>query len=433
MEKQRESAVETILVVDDEEFVRSAIVRSLRRLGYEVLTAADGEAGLAMALEHRPDLILTDIRMPGIDGHTLLRRLVGGHPEEAWTVVVMSGHGTMDDVIEAMREGAVDYLRKPWMPSELVGVVTRALELHERHHAFQGVVASAQAEAGGRRLDPAFEEILERVRQGDFQIPAVPRIVTEVRDLLRDPAVTVERIVALVGSDQHLSTEVLGLSNTVRHAGLARTTDLRSAVTRIGFEELRSLVDVLIAHRFFEVPEQRFRPAVAKIWRFSVARALLMRSLADLAGVDADEAHIAGLLADVGASFLLRLVADLSAAGKRSAADTEATLAFVRQHHALVGEAVVQGMGLGPAVSQICRIHHDESPPAPPSRHWSMAVLAMHLAGRMERCTDLTAARPHPLAAVERCSVEIGIGETATQRLVGRLERQAEEIFETLG
>jgi CheY-like chemotaxis protein len=82
---------EAVLVVDDDKDTLQAPERGLRRLGYQVLSATNGEAGLALALSARPAVILTDIRMPRIDGHTLLRRLAGHDLDAA--VVVMSASG----------------------------------------------------------------------------------------------------------------------------------------------------------------------------------------------------------------------------------------------------------------------------------------------------------------------------------------------------
>lgn len=115
----------TILIVDDEEGVRTALSRQLLRLGFQVEQARDGAEGLAVASATRPEAVLLDLRMPGMDGHTFLRSLqaAGAHAP----VVVMSGAGTMDDVIEVLRAGAVDFIRKPWTRDELSGAITRAL------------------------------------------------------------------------------------------------------------------------------------------------------------------------------------------------------------------------------------------------------------------------------------------------------------------
>ncbi|HET9954064.1 MAG TPA: sigma-54 dependent transcriptional regulator [Polyangiaceae bacterium] len=116
-----------ILVVDDEANARSALAEILREEGYSVETASDGFKALAKAEEFDPDLVLTDLKMPGMDGVELLRRLLRA-PESRVAVVVMTAFGAVETAVSAMREGAVDYLTKPLNTDELLLVLDRALE-----------------------------------------------------------------------------------------------------------------------------------------------------------------------------------------------------------------------------------------------------------------------------------------------------------------
>lgn len=118
-----------VLVVDDEEGIRNVLRRHLTQLGYRVAAAASGEEALAMAEQLEPAVIVTDVHMPGMDGHTLLRRL--GSLGLSSSVILMSGRGELDDAISALRQGAVDYLKKPWTIEELTAAIGRATELVE--------------------------------------------------------------------------------------------------------------------------------------------------------------------------------------------------------------------------------------------------------------------------------------------------------------
>ena len=115
-----------ILVVDDEPNARTALAEILKEEGYQVETAADGFKGLARAEEFSPDLVLTDLKMPGMDGVELLRKLRQHAPE--LPVVLMTAFGAVETAVSAMREGAADYLTKPLNTDELVLVIARALE-----------------------------------------------------------------------------------------------------------------------------------------------------------------------------------------------------------------------------------------------------------------------------------------------------------------
>ncbi len=101
----------TLLVVDDEQAIRDSIVAYLEDSGYEVLEAENGQQALALYEKKSPDLIICDLRMPVMDGLSLLRRIMELTDEVP--VIVVSGAGVMTDVVEALRLGASDYLMKP--------------------------------------------------------------------------------------------------------------------------------------------------------------------------------------------------------------------------------------------------------------------------------------------------------------------------------
>ena len=114
-----------ILIADDEESLRWVLAKGLRGAGYDVTAVADGESALR-AFEAEPfDLVLLDIRMPGLDGLTVLERLRASRPDAS--VVVMTAHGSMDTAIKAMQRGAYDYLTKPFDLDEVLLLTERAL------------------------------------------------------------------------------------------------------------------------------------------------------------------------------------------------------------------------------------------------------------------------------------------------------------------
>jgi len=115
-----------ILIVDDETTARTTLAELLGDEGYAVDTAVDGFKALAKVEELAPDLVLTDLNMPGMDGLELMRKARARDPELA--VVVMTAYGAVDTAVAAMREGAADYLTKPINADELLVVLERALE-----------------------------------------------------------------------------------------------------------------------------------------------------------------------------------------------------------------------------------------------------------------------------------------------------------------
>jgi two-component system, NtrC family, response regulator AtoC len=119
------TATARILVVDDEKLIRWSVAERLQRDGYEVLSAESGEQALEMVAATPPDLVLLDVRLPGIDGVQTLQKALSLHPE--MVVLMMSAHSTVDIAVEAMKHGAVDFLVKPFPFQQLDAAVGRAL------------------------------------------------------------------------------------------------------------------------------------------------------------------------------------------------------------------------------------------------------------------------------------------------------------------
>jgi diguanylate cyclase (GGDEF)-like protein len=125
-EREESPRAAKILVVDDEEIMREFLGDVLRDEGYEATAVRSGEEGLAKAREIHYDIILTDIKMPGIGGLRFLEQVKGLDPVAE--VLVMTGYGSVDSAVEAMKLGAADYLTKPLNIDQIRIVVKRTLE-----------------------------------------------------------------------------------------------------------------------------------------------------------------------------------------------------------------------------------------------------------------------------------------------------------------
>ncbi|MBF5041611.1 sigma-54-dependent Fis family transcriptional regulator [Aggregicoccus sp. 17bor-14] len=134
-----------ILVVDDDAALRYTLREILESEGHRVAEAADGEEALARFAEEPFALVVTDLRMPRLDGMELLRRLQAQTP--APRVVLVTAHGSERQAVEAMKAGAYDYFRKPFETDELLAVVGRALEtvrLAQENEQLSGELALAR-------------------------------------------------------------------------------------------------------------------------------------------------------------------------------------------------------------------------------------------------------------------------------------------------
>src|SRR3972149_11531616 len=114
-----------VLIAEDEDGLRWVLEKGFRSAGYRVTAVRDGTAALREAEAQPFDLVLLDVRMPGMDGLTLLGRLRTLRPD--LQAVIMTAHGTMETAIQAMQRGAYDYLAKPFDMDELLLLAERAL------------------------------------------------------------------------------------------------------------------------------------------------------------------------------------------------------------------------------------------------------------------------------------------------------------------
>ena len=118
-----------ILVVDDEPNLRKVLSAQLERDGYDVHTAEDGQEGLELLAENHIDLVITDLRMPRVDGMEFLRRAL--KLDDSLPVVMLTAHGTVDNAVEALKTGAFDYITKPFDQNEVRAVVRKALKTRD--------------------------------------------------------------------------------------------------------------------------------------------------------------------------------------------------------------------------------------------------------------------------------------------------------------
>jgi DNA-binding NtrC family response regulator len=118
-----------VLVVDDKQMMRDSVSATLQRAGLSPVVAGDGQTALSLVAKHRPSAVVTDLKMPEMDGLELLDKLK--QADDQLPVVLMTAYGTVDDAVKAMKQGAFDFVQKPFEGDQLVMVVQRAVEHRE--------------------------------------------------------------------------------------------------------------------------------------------------------------------------------------------------------------------------------------------------------------------------------------------------------------
>ena len=158
-----------ILIVDDEKNIRSGLSKALSLEGYDTLTAEDGQEGWDLVNSSDVDLIISDLRMPRLSGEELLKRVSSAYP--TLPVIILTGHGTVESAVQAMQNGAFDFVTKPINLDRLVLLVKRALanrELHQQHEALKREVDQLKLQYGYGAIigkSAKMRKMMEAIRQ----------------------------------------------------------------------------------------------------------------------------------------------------------------------------------------------------------------------------------------------------------------------------
>jgi len=152
----------TILIVDDEEAIRTTLKGSLEDEGYQVFTAADGTEALDLVPKTNPEIVFLDIWLPGMDGIQILKILKEHYPEPE--VIIMTGHGTVSTAVQATKFGAFDFVEKPLDFNQIMGLIVRVLEQRglEREEAEASPLLQEEEIIGSSH---AIEAVREAVRK----------------------------------------------------------------------------------------------------------------------------------------------------------------------------------------------------------------------------------------------------------------------------
>ncbi|HEX4858897.1 MAG TPA: sigma 54-interacting transcriptional regulator, partial [Usitatibacteraceae bacterium] len=158
-----------LLLVDDDPDLLRLLALRLKAGGHRVNTAASAEQALSLFAAERPDLVVTDLRMAGMDGMGLFHEIERRHP--GLPVIILTAHGSIPDAVAATREGVFGYLTKPYDANDLIARIERALELHG--NAPPAALPDQSWRAAIITKSAAMEDVLkraERVAQGDASV-----------------------------------------------------------------------------------------------------------------------------------------------------------------------------------------------------------------------------------------------------------------------
>ncbi len=329
----------SILFVDDEPNVLQALKRMLRTATeWHLEFAEGGEAALAILRSRNIDVVVTDMRMPGMDGAELLARV-----RDAWpgvTRIVLSGYCDHELVIRAI-DAAHQYLIKPCSQDTLRRTITRAVALRK-------VIANLPVHSLLSKLN---------------HVPTLPSLYLEIRSALSRADASARDVGAIVAKDVGFSGKLLQLVNSA-FFGLPRAvTTPEDAVVLLGTDLVRALV---LGTKVFSMMESASNPeTIAALWRHSLSTGALARQIATRMALDrhgVDAAFLAGFVHDIGRlvieADLPEQAARCRALARGGASDYAAEMKVFGTTHEAISAALLGTWGLpDAAVEAVAFIH----------------------------------------------------------------------------
>lgn len=397
----------TILLVDDEPNVLSALRRALRREGWTLLLASSGQEGLDLLAEHQVAAVVSDIRMPGMDGMAFLERVKDRYPDIAR--IVLTGFAERATVAMAIeRAGTQQMITKPWDDDELKEILRDVVD-QQRHQ---------EATSGG----------LQRIINEVDALPSLPSIYLEVRQLIEeeeDPSA--ERVAKVIVKDQAIVTKVLQVANTAFFGQRRHIESVSRALIVLGMDFVGKIVLSASVFRSFAAEGGEIVGFEQELfWEHSIACGAAARQIAKTRTLDRtrlEEAMLAGMLHDMGklvftkcCRALFEEVIEIARARETVLVDVEAEM--LHTTHAAAGAYLADWWSFPPQLVEAIRWHHD---PAGSAGHQELAAV-VHLADVLANRVEIgeSGNGRHPDAILSAVG-SLGIGSSALEGIEGRL------------
>jgi HD-like signal output (HDOD) protein/DNA-binding NarL/FixJ family response regulator len=421
-----------ILIVDDMAIIREPIGATLANAGYHVMCAGDGAAALAAVRERRPDLIVLDIAMPGMDGLSFLDTLRRAQPGfQGVKVIVLSASSDKLHIVRAARMGIHDYLLKSrFSLSDLIGRIKRHFEQGSSagDSAPPGACVTPQvvsaSGAGEGDSSPSLsaartqlpsltrEQCIERAKSA-LKARTLSGVVAQVISMAASPRTDMGELATLLARDPMLAARVLQAANSACYLSKrGAVSTLPEAVRNIGCATVRDIAATCGV--FDAMPPSSldgFNPI--RCWQHSFAVATLCQRLAGT-GSDSGVAYLVGLCHDLGEILFqthfgaeYRQVNETQAATRRGREEVERSMLGMTHGELVV--TILRCLGLPAAILEpIEAFHRPEA--AGPSPAQSMARV-LRLADQYANGLLLASAGQSPIAPLTRSHCRAAVGE----------------------
>lgn len=403
-----EPAGKTLLFVDDERSVLSSLRRLLRREGWNLLFAESAVEGMELLRQHEVDLVVSDMRMPQIDGATFLKKVRQDYPHTVR--IMLTGYADRASVSRAFSDAEIhELVSKPWDDDELKQILRDALEQS----------ADQEGEI------PGLHAIINEIET----LPPLPHTYAEVRQALRKAAAnSTEPVAEVIMRDPSMAARLLQVANS-SFFGQRRAVDTVSrAILVLGLQMVENLVLATSAFdtlRFDGLPNL----TADELWKHSLACGSIARYIAERQHKPEsfqETAMLAGTLHDLGKLVLAKYVAETYSKVLLEAHASEKPLFEVERihlgtDHPAIGGHLAEWWNLPPKIVEAVRWHHtpDESKIDPRLTH------LVHLSNALAHQLELGSSGPKQLPNIdERTSRILALPTSEIEKILDELRQK---------
>lgn len=352
----------TVLFVDDEKNILSSLRRVMRKEPWETLLANSAQEGLVMLQNHKVDLVVSDMRMPDMDGADFLQQVKTRYPDTIR--VILTGDADRDTVTNMLQhEYAHQMLMKPWDQDELKALLNKLLQHRDD-----------QKEAGDW-LRETFTDVQS--------LPTLPKVYLEIKEVLAQADdLSTKRIGEVIEKDPSISVRLLKWANSAIFGQRAHVDNIQRAIVVLGIEMVQGLV---LSMSVFDVLKADGKEPAGYsrdgFWKHTLSCGLASRWISKEIGLAdplADQAFTAGLLHDLGKLFEDSYYHQGFAEAVAWAQTHETTLREAEQavmhiSHMETGAHLASWWDLSPALIRVIRWHH--APQAAPDQNQVLEIV----------------------------------------------------------
>jgi HD-like signal output (HDOD) protein len=333
-----------ILFVDDEPNILAGLRRMLRsmRKEFDMFFAESGDAALELCAEEPFDVVVSDMRMPGMDGAQLLTHIQERHPQ---TIRIMLTGQADDDAIMRIVGVVHQFLAKPCDPEKLKLVLVKALALHEllNNDSLKGLILQLGT------------------------LPSIPTVYEKLQRAIRDPEVSMDEVAGIIEQDIAMSAKVLHVVNSAFFGLYTRVDSPSRAVKLLGLDTVKALVLGVEIFTQTKLPKELF--SAEELWNHSMMVGAMAKKVAEQESDDQEligNAFLAGILHDIGKLVLVSLLPEKYREAKRIAETGEMTLRqgeyrIFNGSHGAVGAFLIGLWGFTSPVLEAIGFHHNIS------------------------------------------------------------------------